>query len=309
MIRGGAIGDFILTLPAIKALRDAHPAAHLEILGYKHIAAIAEQRFYAQTVRSIEYGPLASFFSKNADLPAELRNYFASFDLIVSYLFDPDAVFESNLRRCGVKRFVTGPAKIVAGPHATRQLATPIEQLDLRIRDFVPKLYPSDEDRNCAREFLAHLDSPIIAFHPGSGSAAKNWPVENWGRLGRELLDREDFRGSFLVVSGEADRLQTDYLESMWKTDRVRFAENRSLPELAAILQKTLFLGHDSGVSHLAAAAGASCILLFGPTDAAVWAPLNQNARVLQAKDLSRLDIDLVRAAIDQELMRIGIST
>src|SRR5437764_11729619 len=113
VIRGGAIGDFILTLPALKALRDSMPDAHIEILGYKHIAALAENRFYAQAVRSIEYGPLASFFTKNSELPAELAAYFASFDLIISYLYDPDGVFESNLRRCGVENLFRGPAKIV----------------------------------------------------------------------------------------------------------------------------------------------------------------------------------------------------
>jgi len=93
VIRGGAIGDFILTLPALKALRDAYPHAHVEILGYKNIAALAERRFYAQAVRSIEYGSLASFFAKNSELPAELADYFASFDLIISYLYDPDGIF------------------------------------------------------------------------------------------------------------------------------------------------------------------------------------------------------------------------
>jgi heptosyltransferase III len=106
IIRGGAIGDFILTLPALKALRDAHPDAQVEILGYKHIAVLAENRFYAQAVRSIEYGPLSSFFANNSELSAELANYFASFDLIVSYLFDPDRIFESNLQRCGVENLL-----------------------------------------------------------------------------------------------------------------------------------------------------------------------------------------------------------
>ena len=54
VIRGGAIGDFILTLPTLRALRDKFPQAAIEILGYKHIAAIAESRFYADAVRSIE---------------------------------------------------------------------------------------------------------------------------------------------------------------------------------------------------------------------------------------------------------------
>ena len=93
VIRGGAIGDFILTLPALKALREAYPYAHVEILGYKHIAALAENRFYAQAVHSIEHGPLSSFFARNSELPAELRGYFASFELIISYLYDHDQIF------------------------------------------------------------------------------------------------------------------------------------------------------------------------------------------------------------------------
>src|SRR5690348_3910595 len=65
VIRGGAIGDFILTLPALKALRDAHPHAHIEIIGHKPVAALAEGRFYAQAVRSIEDARLSSFFVRN----------------------------------------------------------------------------------------------------------------------------------------------------------------------------------------------------------------------------------------------------
>src|SRR4029079_16057397 len=123
VIRGGAIGDFILTLPALKALGDAHPHARIEILGYKHIAALAENRFYAQAVRSIEYGPLSSFFARNSELPAELANYFASFDLIISYLYDPDQIFETNLRRCGAENLICGPPKIVENAgHAAQQL-------------------------------------------------------------------------------------------------------------------------------------------------------------------------------------------
>ena len=67
VIRGGAIGDFLLTLPALKLLRDEFPSAHLEILGYKHIIALVENRGYADSVRSIDYAPLASFFSRDGE--------------------------------------------------------------------------------------------------------------------------------------------------------------------------------------------------------------------------------------------------
>src|SRR5215470_2265373 len=126
VIRGGAIGDFILTLPALKALREACPHAHIEILGYKHIAVLAENRFYAKAVRSIEYASLSSFFASSSELPAELANYFASFDLIISYLYDPDRIFENNLRRCGVEHLLCGPSSIAEkSGHAAKQLARP----------------------------------------------------------------------------------------------------------------------------------------------------------------------------------------
>jgi heptosyltransferase-2 len=315
VIRGGAIGDFILTLPAIKALREAHPNAHIEILGYKHIAALAENRFYTQAVRSIESAQLLRFFAKASDLSPELANYFAGFDLVISYLYDPDSIFEDNLRRSGVKKIIRGPAKIDNGSHATRQLVQPIEELGISISDFAPRVFPSKQDRHGARDFLAGLDTPspnwtgVVAFHPGSGSDNKNWPLQNWINLGNLLL--QSYPGSLLIVSGEADQDQNRRLESIWQDPRVRFATSLPLPKLAAVVEGTIFVGHDSGISHLAAAAGAKSILLFGPTDPAVWAPLNENARVIRApdKELPRLGVDLVSAALDQELMRIGIST
>jgi heptosyltransferase III len=317
VIRGGAIGDFILSLPALKALREAYPDAHIEILGYKQIAALAENRFYAQAVRSIEYGPLSSFFAKNSELPAELASYFASFDLIISYLYDPDRIFENNLRRCDVENLLRGPAKIVeTGGHAARQLARPIEEFGVRVADLTERIFLSQKDRQFAQEFLRNLARPIVAIHPGSGSKEKNWRLENWielvsskgglsrakgepGHIGRQL--------SLVVVSGEADNAQTAQLEHDWKDRDVRFAKNLPLPHLAAVLEHTIFVGHDSGISHLAAAACANCILLFGPTDPEVWAPRNENVQIVVAPSgrLENLEIAPVRAALTTALRSV----
>src|SRR5213596_479894 len=314
VIRGGAIGDFILTLPALKALREARPRTHIEILGYKHIAVLSENRFYAQAARSIEYGPLSSFFAKNSELPADLANYFASFDLIISYLYDPDRIFENNLRRCGVENLLCGPAKIVeTGVHAARQLALPIEQLGIGVGDLTEKVFPSIDDRQFAKEFLQFLQQPILAIHPGSGSTEKNWPLENWialfSRNGGVPLT-EDKRGevgnalSLVVISGEADKTEVRVLEREWKNRGIHFAKALPLPHLAAVLERSIFIGHDSGISHLAAAAGANCVLLFGPTDTDVWAPRNKNVQVIRAPNgrLSDLEIELVEAAVGAAL-------
>jgi len=305
IIRGGAIGDFILTLPALRAIREARPGAHLEILGYKHIAVLAENRFYASAIRSIEYGPLSSFFAKNSELSSELKNYFASFDLIISYLYDPDEIFRNNLSRCGVQKLVQSPARLDNSEHAAGQLAKPIAKLGIQVEDLAAKIYPSREDRLAAATFVGDCMLPMVAFHPGSGSEKKNWPLENWIELGEDLLGGNDPPRRIVIVSGEADEESARQLESRWKSNsRVRFARNLPLLHLAALLENSIFIGHDSGISHLAAAAGANCILLFGLTDPAVWAPLNQNVRVLRGPngDLRHLDVDLVFGALKAQV-------
>ena len=297
VIRGGAIGDFVLTLPTLKALREAYPQAHIEILGYKHIAVLAENRFYAQAIRSIEYGALSSFFAQDSSLPTELANYFPSFDLIISYLYDPDGIFENNLRRCGVENLIRGPGRVDNREHAARQLARPLEEIGLRARDFASKIYPSIEDRKFAEDFLRGMPRPILAIHPGSGSDTKNWPVENWIEFGNYVLGSNRFRGSLVIVSGEADEERSRELQAFWRNDRVQFARNLPLPGLAALLEHAIFVGHDSGISHLAAAAGAQCILLFGPTDPDVWAPMNKNMRVIRGANGSMKNIALAEVA------------
>ncbi len=298
VIRGGAIGDFILTLPAINLLREAFPHAHLEILGYKHIVALAEGRFYADATRSIEYGALAGFFIPNSVLAPDLVEYFSSFQQIVSYLYDPDGIFETNLRRAGVKNILRAFQQVDDTEHAARQLARPLQEMALYLEDHAPKIFPSADDHSTAREFFGKSgavagngngssddDETIIAVHPGSGSSKKNWPIERWTELGRSLLEKHP-SARLVLISGEADQAQLDTLSAAWKGLPVLSARELPLPQLAAIVARCrLFIGHDSGISHLAAAVGTSCLLMFGPTDPAIWAPANPAVAVLEAPD------------------------
>jgi ADP-heptose:LPS heptosyltransferase len=337
VIRGGAIGDFILTLPAIKLLRENFPNAHLEILGYQHIVSLAEGRFYANKTRSLENAGLAAFFVPNATLDRELVEYFGSFNQILSYLYDPDRFFEANIRRCGVRNYIAGSPKIDDSAHAAQQLARPLERLALYLESSGATLHPTGADRDFAAQFLAGLSAPVVALHPGSGSEKKNWPLENWMALGEWML--RDFRSfvcaqdklsisgfsigsdrgtetrsenqesktensatpSLLVLGGEADQTSVATLKRAWRDRPVRFAEHLPLWQVAAIVERcALFVGHDSGVSHLAAAVGTPCVLMFGPTDPQIWAPANPQVKVVQTpeKTMNALGIDTVKRAI-----------
>jgi heptosyltransferase III len=299
VIRGGALGDFILTLPAIRLLRENFPGVHLEILGYKHIIELAAGRFYADATRSIEYGPVAAFFARRAVLDEELSSYFASFQQIVSYLYDPDEIFDTNLRRAGAKNILHAFRKIDDSDHAAQQLARPLEQLALYLDDAGARIYPAEDDRAAAAEFLRDAGGqPLIALHPGSGSAKKNWPVESWLALAQQLV--ESLPGSRLVlIGGEADGPQLETFSARWAGAPLLLARELPLPHLAAILERCrLFLGHDSGISHLAAAVSAPCLLLFGATDPDVWRPANSQVRVIQASsaDMATIPVPTVLA-------------
>jgi heptosyltransferase-3 len=308
VIRGGAIGDFVLTLPALGLLRDAFPEARIEILGYRHIVAIAVEREYADASRSIEYAPLAGFFNPKSDLDPELCAYFAGFNQIISYLFDPDSFFAGNLHRAGVRHLITGDPRISDERHAAAQLAAPLEQLALYLDDHSARIFPSQSDRAAAESILQGLlppgDAPIVVVHPGSGSPRKNWPLDAWLEL---LHSLPAFIPGFqiLLVSGESDTQRTQSLLAALPPDAVGVLKDLPLTTLGAIFSRaSLFIGHDSGISHLAAASECPCVLLFGPTDPEIWAPANPRVRIVTSPTgvMADIALDTVRAAISDAL-------
>ncbi len=317
VIRGGAIGDFLLTLPAVALLREAFPHARLEILGYEHIVSLASSGGYADRVRSIEYAPMAGFFNPKATLDPELAEYFGGFQQVVSYLYDPDGFFSGNLRRCGVKNLIEASPKVdPEGEHASRQLARPLESLALYLDDAGgPILRPQGNESAFADQFLARAGAdgggrPLVAIHPGSGGERKNWPTERWRELAACLLARPlETRPRLLLVGGEADTAAVATLRAATAKDDLLVAENLPLPALAAILARCdWFLGHDSGISHLAAAVGTPCVLLFGPTDPDIWAPPYPTVEIVRAPDgfMGSLDLETVQAAVEGALAKAG---
>jgi ADP-heptose:LPS heptosyltransferase len=120
----------------------------------------------------------------------------------------------------------------------------------------------------------------------------KNWPLEHWLRLADEFSPAE-----VIFISGEAEEARGVKI--------TRHTNWHSLPlsELAARFTTcSAFLGHDSGISHLAAACGVPSLLLFGPTNPAVWAPPQPWVRVLRedSHDLSALSYERVKLAVAQ---------
>lgn len=271
-----------MTLPVIRALGFHFDA--VRVLANRKLLELAA----AAAHDALDDPEAVPLFTQGAALPKRWRDLFHANDLVVSYLYDPAGIFEGNVRTCGVKHFIAGPWRIdPGGGHATEQLARPLALLGIKIKEWEPRIDMSFEERKIARQ---HLNSPSFAIHPGSGSSRKNWPIDKWIALIDLLLARGQ---RAVIVGGEADEKEIAHVRESFH-DRVDYAINWPLRRLAASVAGTAFIGHDSGISHLAAAAGARCILLFGPTNPAVWAPRNTTIIRAPGAELRRLDLETV---------------
>ena len=282
VIRGGAIGDFILTLPAIAALRKNFPDAFLEVLGYPHIAQLALAGGLVDRVESIGARALAGFFARGGELAEELVDYFSEFDLIISYLYDPDQIFSTNVSRCTQAQFIAGPHRPKEGTaiHAAQLYLKPLERLAIFDADPIPRLRMGT-DSDAVSPLFRNGNDRVLALHPGSGGEHKNWPEAKWAELLQNLINQTAF--NILLVGGEAEGERLQRLAAALPPARSRVAQSRPLPELAQMLQQCAgFIGHDSGISHLAAAVGLPGLLLWGETTEEIWRPPSDKMTILR---------------------------
>lgn len=297
VVRGGALGDFILTLPVLAALRTHFPGNRIEVLGYPQWAQLAVETGLADDARSIDARPLAGFFARGGTLDPGLSGYFRSFHLIVSFLFDPDLIFRGNVGLTSQAGFIQGPHRPdeALSQHACEQLLRPLQQLAVFDADAVPRLQR-------AREGAFPKGARRIAVHPGSGSERKNWPETAWRELLSRLAQAPELQ--FLLVGGEAEGERLHRLAAALPPDRVEVLRARPLPEVASRLAGCAgFLGHDSGITHLAAAVGLPGVVLWGPSCLSVWRPRSERMEIVESGgDLATLPVETVESRVRDRL-------
>jgi heptosyltransferase-3 len=293
VIRGGAIGDFILTMPALAALRRRFPRGRVELLANPSVAGLAVEFGLADNIRDLNSISFVPLFSANGKCPADTASWLAGFEVIVSYAFDPERVFHENLRHCSNAQIIVGPHRPNDGTktHASRQLLAPLHDLTDIAFDIQSAFFE-----------VHRSSSNLIALHPGSGSAQKNWPQESWESLLKQLVAATDYR--FLLIGGEAERERWSKLVEMLPANRRELAFDLPLVELARLLKTCrAFVGHDSGITQLAAVLGLDCVALWGPTNESVWKPLGNRTRLLHdPRGLRFLPVNAVVNALNSLL-------
>ena len=287
ILRGGALGDFIVTLPALAALRAAWPTARIELAGNATAAALAVTRGLLDAAHSQHESRWAVLYD-SVPLPSDFATWLASFDLILNLWPDPDGDLARRFPLHPAQRFLTAPAHPILAPAAAHYCA-PLRALGITITDFFYSLKGPE-----VGPVITNPPPPLIALHPGSGSPQKNWPLPGWLELAAWL--RATHGADLLIITGEAEPPATGAALAPFG------AVAHALPLEALVTRLSscrFFIGHDTGISHLAAACNVPSLLLFGPTDPAMWAPPAPYVRVLRhAPTLNTLPLSAVQTAL-----------
>ena len=283
IIRTGALGDVILTLPILQTLAKEVPSASIELLGNPSNLSIAKN--YSRRIYDINLAEWAPFFVSHSLLPEKVVKRLKATDLVISYLPDANGVFATNLRRSGVRTVISFPPHppLDGSIHIVDHLLQPLAKLHMPIATTQPNIILKPEDHLEAFQTLKDkgLDRkiPPLIFHPGSGSTHKCWPPERFAGIGNYAVQKTGL--PLLLLSGPADGNLVHRIASYMQSP-VTIIHPASITHLAALLKcAAVYLGNDSGPTHLAAAVRVPVVVLFGPTNPQIWAPRGVKIKVL----------------------------
>ena len=267
VIHLGGIGDFLLACPTLSALRASGP---VELLGNHERLQTAVDGGLADAAHDAGACELDTLFSTPSP---RLREFLEGFDRCVAWL-RPDEAMLDAMRGCGIEEVRAYPGLPPADwtRHASAYYA---DCLNLK-EPGLPRLafqHGSGTPPGSCGGCPTFEAPPTVVIHPGSGGRQKNWPLENF----RAIADELERRGRRVVwCTGPAEEHLPQLRPSL---------APMSLSNLGRTLARArLYIGNDSGITHLAAAAGCPTLAIFGPTNPAVWAPKGGNVCVIRGK-------------------------
>jgi heptosyltransferase-3 len=258
LIRPGGIGDCILSFPALEYLKTDYTEVWVP-------GSIVPLIRFADCVRSIASTGLDLLGLPEREPSGTLLDRLRSFDSIVSW-------YGSN----------------------REEFRARVGELQLPFQ-FFPALPPNGERVHAADFFLQQAGCDDVAIpriecpgvtagdfaviHPYSGSPCKNWPLDRFRELAQRLIPPVKW------CAGPEESLEDAVrMDNLWDLGRWLAAAR-------------IYIGNDSGITHLAAAVGAPVVAIFGPTDPAVWAPRGGRVQIV-AGSLDEISVDQVLQAV-----------
>ncbi len=298
----GALGDFLCFLPTLKVISELRQGSHIEMVMRSDFSDLLGNPRPDFSVRSLDNHEIGRLFANSVTEGSKLKSRLGPWDFIYSWFGARDTNFVRNLRAfcdgdCKIFPFRPSPMRI----HLMDYYGS---CLDVR---YPAKHHPEIPLTSAALAWSERYGSehglrggPVLAISPGSGAREKNWEISCYTDVIRWWRDRT--HGKVLVVLGPAEE------GSAVKTllgDHAIVARHLALGQVAALLaQCHVYLGNDSGITHLASAVGVSTVALFGPTDPFQWRPRGKRVTVInQGVECSPCNVAAMRSCAHRKCL------
>jgi ADP-heptose:LPS heptosyltransferase len=270
----GALGDFVLTFPALIRLKKRFPS--IDAVCKPQLGELAKRFGLIDNWFSQDAARFASFFSNSID--PDVINLLNTYDEIVLFSFSKDLAQSINqIWHHSVHRISPRP-KLTDNIHVAVHLLKNLvscgliaQDNDLNIPE-QPSFYMKQE------AFYNTLYFRKVLLHPGAGSKKKMWPITNFLQVER-LLKADGYRPEYII--GPADRFLRDELRMPGARQKVVHTPENIAALIALMKTAGGYIGNDSGVSHLAAFFGLATVAVFGPSDPAMWRPVGPAVCIL----------------------------
>jgi ADP-heptose:LPS heptosyltransferase len=269
----GALGDFVCFLPTLKILAERTSIDLLARTGFSELVPGHVK------VGSLERFEIRHLFVSGAGSDEKVRRFFQTYECTYSWMGSGDLTFKQEVQAAtqGLVRLFQFHSRDSRMHQADYYLSC-LQAASVLSMPHIPLMPDADQwaEIYWARNSLE--SKPMLAIAPGSGAREKNWPVISFERIARWW--RERIGGSVIVILGPVEEERGGYESLCSHGVAIR---GITLGRLAAVIARcSLYVGNDSGISHLAAALGVPTAAVFGPSNINQWAPRGQTVLVFR---------------------------
>lgn len=284
----GAIGDFIVTLPAVAWLQSHLRPARLELWVARGNLPLARSLGYVDTAEALQDTGIESYPPRQ-----ECLRRMRTFDRIISWWGSGNPEFVDRIRATHPRVDFLRALPRESGLHMVEFRRDQLNRIFGSTPGFsvTPRIqWSRDEDRIAERFWAARPGDSGVAVHAGASGPRKRWPARRFAAVARGLSRDPTCR--LLLLEGPLDGEAVKEVRAGLAEDSLRWEAVRieSLSRLAAVLSRCrLYIGNDSGITHLAAALGIRTIALFLETDPRVWAPRGPRVQLLRRPNVEQV--------------------
>lgn len=284
VIRPGGIGDAVLFVPMLRALREAWPEAELHLLLERRNKGVLDGTGLADRIHLYDArGGLRGVLRERFDLVVDTEQFHYLAAVVGWLTRAPRRIgFATNGRR----RLLTESVDYDETVYEVYSFLDLAERATGRAADWDADapFYPVPEEvRERVGGWLGGLEGrPLVAIHPGASIPERRWPPERYAELAL-MLARDDV--GIVILGGQQDGPAAGVIaKALGQRPAVNLATRCSLLEAAAVVEQVdVYVSADSGVLHLAYGVGTPTVHLFGPGVLSKWGPQGRRFVTIRA--------------------------